>query len=208
MERRVVLHEHLVTAPHYQKLAAEVERYERLAALERARTLPDLTVSVGTTRDRESGESTWVAGISVPVPVLDRNRGARRAAELELEQARRSVEAERVDLEVELAITAERLVTAARTAREIRDAIVPAAREAFDATRIGYREGKLGVLDVLDAEREVFDARMAWLDALEAAIAARLELELLIGRSLRAPATAPDLEADERAKVSANGETS
>ncbi len=178
------LREHLRTSPRYQRLEAEIEQRERLAEMERASVIPDLTVSVGTTRDRDSGQSTWVAGISIPIPLLDRNSGARRAAELGVTQARRRAEADRVDLEVALEAAAQRLEAAVRTADEIRDAIVPAAEEAFEVTRIGYREGKLGVLDALDAEREVFDARMAWLDVLEESIAARLELEVLIGRSL------------------------
>ena len=47
-----------------------------------------------------------------------------------------------------------------------RDAALAAAEEAARIARIGYREGKFGQLDLLDAERTLAQTRAAAIDAL------------------------------------------
>jgi len=51
--------------------------------------------------------------------------------------------------------------------------------EAARIARIGYREGKFGQLDLLDAERTLLDTRTAAIDALAAYHDARARLERL-----------------------------
>jgi len=51
--------------------------------------------------------------------------------------------------------------------------------EATRIARIGYREGKFGQLDLLDAERTLLDTRTAAIDALAAYHDARARLERL-----------------------------
>ena len=63
-------------------------------ALEKSRGIPDLTVSLGLRNIRETEDTALVAGLSLPLPLFDRNQGAARAARERLAQAR--VEEERV----------------------------------------------------------------------------------------------------------------
>ena len=46
-----------------------------VAELERAKRLPDPSVSLGMKRAQEVGRNQLVVGISVPLPILDSNRG-------------------------------------------------------------------------------------------------------------------------------------
>jgi len=55
-------------------------------ALEDSFRIPDLTVSIGSRRFEETGLSAWFAGISLPIPIFDRNLGSRQAAECDLER--------------------------------------------------------------------------------------------------------------------------
>jgi cobalt-zinc-cadmium efflux system outer membrane protein len=184
------LRQHLLKVPEITRLEDQIERERRALELERSFRIPDLTISVGPRRFEETGESAWVAGISLPIPIFDRNQGARRAAEFELERTRRDAEANRVGLEAELTSTLERLRAVTLEATTMSQEIVPAARSAFAATQAGYREGKLGFLDVLDAQRALFETRSLLLDSREEYAITRAELERLIGRPLslqRAP---------------------
>jgi cobalt-zinc-cadmium efflux system outer membrane protein len=51
---------------------------------------------------------------------------------------------------------------------------------------IGYTEGKFGFLDVIDAQRTLFDARSLLLDSAAEYALAKVDLERLIGLELDA----------------------
>ena len=59
--------------------------------------------------------------------------------------------------------------------------VVPAAESAFAATETGYTEGKFGFLDVLDAQRALFEARSLLLGSREEYALTLTELQRLIG---------------------------
>jgi outer membrane protein, heavy metal efflux system len=66
--------------------------------------------------------------------------------------------------------------------------VLPGAQRAFDAASEGYRQGKFGFLEVLDAQRTLFEARGRYLEALAAYHKAVAEVERLIGEPLGAVA--------------------
>ena len=53
----------------------EVERRNALAEVEQAKRVPDITVSAGVQRSNETQRNLLLLGISVPLPVFDRNHG-------------------------------------------------------------------------------------------------------------------------------------
>jgi cobalt-zinc-cadmium efflux system outer membrane protein len=174
----------LQQTPDMQALDDRVLRSERVVALENSFKIPDLTVTAGPRRFSETGDSAWVAGFSLPLPIFDSNRGARRAAEFDLEGAARDRRSARVEIEVGLTSVIERLDAAAEVATALETEVVPAASGAFEAVEIGYTEGKFGFLDVIDAQRTLFDARSILLDSIVEYAFAKVDLERLIGRSL------------------------
>ena len=68
---------------------------------------------------------------------------------------------------------------AATTARNATGPTLAAAREAARIARIGYREGKFGQLDLLEAERTLAETRAASIEALTAYHDAQARLERL-----------------------------
>jgi len=174
------------STPDMRALGHQLERSERVVALEKSFRIPDLTVAAGPRRFSETGDSAWVAGISLPLPVFDSNRGARRAAEFELESTRRNIEAARVGIETGLVSVVQRLDAAVEIASSMKTEVVPAATSALEAVEIGYTEGKFGFLDVIDAQRTLFDARSLLLDSAAEYALAKVDLERLIGLELDA----------------------
>ena len=81
------------------------------------------------------------------------------------------------------------LSTAFVEATLLRDEMMPGAQSAFDAINEGYRQGKFGYLEVLDAQRTLFEARGQYLEALAAYHTAVAEVERLIGEALESVAT-------------------
>lgn len=168
--------------PEVQRVADLVERQRRVVELERSFRIPDLRVGIGQRRFEETGATAWVAGVSLPIPIFDRNQGARAAAEFDLERVRRDAEALRIGLEARLTSAYQRLQARADEVTTMSRDIVPATRAAFASTEVGYREGKLGFLDVLDAQRALFESRMLLLDSREEYAIARAELDRLVGQ--------------------------
>ena len=76
------------------------------------------------------------------------------------------------------------LAAAHMEAVALKQDVLPAARSSFDATHEAFRQGKLGYLDVLDAQRTLIDVQGQHLDALSTYHNAVAQIEGLIGQSL------------------------
>lgn len=160
--------------------AALGQREAELRLLERE-SGPTLTVSAGLKRSEERGEDATLVGISLPLPLLNRNQGRRREALLRIEQARMELSALSAELEAQGAEAAARLQAASTELSALQDRIRPAAEEAFRIASEGYRLGKFNFLDVLDAERSLLSVRQQWLDSARRAQTARADLARLQG---------------------------
>ena len=183
--------------PPAQRLGAFVERNPDVArwrdemalrragvALERARGIPDPVFTVGTRRIRELGETALAAGISIPLPLFDRNQGAVREAKYRLRQGEEAQKAAQVEARRMLAEAYGGLASAYTEVTTLRQDVLPAAQETFTATEEGYLEGKFDLLMVLDAQRTLFETTNQYIDALAAYHIARAEVERLIGTPL------------------------
>lgn len=159
---------------------AEVKRREAVLVLERRLGWPEVAVTAGRRREEPTGAEGWNAGVAVELPLFDRNRDGVRAAEHELRRSQHEVERVRADAVADLAAARAALAAAWEQARLEADDAVPAAEQAFRAVEIAYREGKLDLLEVLQAQRALFETRLGLLDALEAYHTAGAELQRLV----------------------------
>ena len=111
---------------------------------------------------RTEGDNSMIAGLSVPVPLFDRNRGEVQRATGELLAARQELAwTERiVAAEVEGAYyAAERLSAQVST---LAPSFLDRADEANRITLGAYQEGAATLLQVLDAARALADARLTY----------------------------------------------
>jgi len=171
----------LETAPALARAGLEIERRRALVEVERARRVPDLTVSLGVKRDESLGRDQAILGVSVPLPLFDRNQGNLAEALKRQDLARDERAALRIRLERDVADAWERLDSARGEAAALQDEVLPGARQSLDAATKGFELGKFGFLDVLDAQRTLFQARAQHLRALAAAYRARADLDRILG---------------------------
>ncbi|MDE2771381.1 MAG: TolC family protein [Bacteroidota bacterium] len=153
-------------------------------ALERARGIPDPVFIVGIRRVRELHESALAAGISIPLPLFDRNQGTVREAKYRLRQGEEAQQAAQVKARRMLAEAYGQLASAYSEVNTLQQDVLPAAQEAFTATEEGYLEGKFDLLMLLDAQRTLFETTNQYIDALAVYHIARAEVERLIGTPL------------------------
>ena len=170
--------------PEVQRWIAETERRTSVVALERARAVPDVTAGAGVRYVEESDDVGLVVAASVPLTIFDRNQGGILAARLRAVQAIDEGRASRRDLATRLVRAHARLTASYHEAKAIDASLLPAATAAYDATRRAYDEGKLPYLDVLDAQRTLFETETQRLEALAEYHAARVQLEGLISEPL------------------------
>lgn len=171
----------LAASPHLARLSSEVERAGALAGYEKRLRIPDLTVSAGLRRLSHQDERLYVAEVSLPIPLFDRNTGAVRAAERDREVADRELRSSSTALRAELARLLGEAAALEIEIAALREQAVPAAREAFAAVDIGYREGKYGYLDLLEAERSLVEAESRWIASLVEHTAVASEIGRLSG---------------------------
>ncbi len=141
------------------RLDALIDQRRAELDLQRRNAIPDVTLGAGLRRYREAGGDTaFVLGLSVPLPVFDRNQGNILRAGAELTRAEAEAEHGRLYLDAALADAERRLDQAWRAADSLRRIVLPAAAEAAAAAREGYAAGKFSLLEVLDAQRALSDA--------------------------------------------------
>lgn len=164
--------------------ATRVEQRKALLGLEQARRVPDITVNAGVRRYSESRDHTMLVGIAIPLPLFDRNQGNLREAHARLNKAEDEHTATSLSLQSELAQTYEAVAAAEHQIGVLRDEILPAARTAFDLANRGYELGRFSFLEMLDAQRTLFQNQALYLQALVSYQKLVNELERLIAAPL------------------------
>ncbi|MBN2431574.1 MAG: TolC family protein [Acidobacteria bacterium] len=174
----------LAAHPALARWAAEQDLQAAELDVARAGRIPDLTISGGVQRFEETDDFSFVAAVSLPIPLFDRNRGAIEAVVHRQAQVRQQRRQAWRDLRAALAGASNRLEEAYEEVRAYRDDILHLAGQAFAAAREGYQAGKFSYLDVLDAQRTLLDARLQYLDALDRYHQAATAVEGLVGGNM------------------------
>lgn len=171
----------LATAPVLTRARLEVDRRSALAELERTRRISNVTVSIGAQRVEELGRNQAIVGLSVPLPLFDRNQGNLLEALRRTDKARDELAATEIRLSTELAQAHERLKALSLEVSSLQTEILPGAQSAYEAASKGYELGKFSFLEVLDAQRTFFQARSQYLRARADAHRAAAEIDRVLG---------------------------
>ena len=171
----------LSQAPMMQVARAELAQRQAVAQVELSRRVPDVALTVGSKRSEELGRTQAVFGVSVPLPLFDRNQGAVLTASRRVDQARDGLTATASQLEAELVQAREEYAAARAQALALQGEILPGAQSAYDAASTGFEYGKFGFLDVLDAQRTLLQAQSHYLTTLADAHRAQAAISRLIG---------------------------
>ncbi|MFM0056212.1 TolC family protein [Paraburkholderia phytofirmans] len=183
----------LSDAPLARAAQAETLRSNAAIAVERAKRIPDITFSAGMKRVVTGGVpgNQAVVGVSIPLPLFDSNQGALLESVHKAEKASADFDSEKARLQLDLTQAYANYERSSLEARRLKTDVLPAAREALDAMSRGYELGKFSFLDVLDAQRTLFQLQSQYVQALTDAHLAYAEIGRLVGVPL--PGSAPRL---------------
>lgn len=171
----------LEQAPGMRVARAELQHRQALARVELSRRTPDVALNIGSKRSEELGRTQAVFGLSVPLPLFDRNQGAVLASARQVDKARDGVSAAAARLEAELVGAREEYAAARAQALALQDEILPGAQSAYEAASTGFDYGKFGFLDVLDAQRTLLQAQSHYLATLADAHRAQAAISRILG---------------------------
>ena len=181
----------LADTPALARWATAIAQRQGVLALERATRVPDLSVTAGIRRFADFQGAAFVVGASLALPIFDRNNGGVEDANMRVAKAYEERRAAQTRVAVALAEAHRALSSSHEELIALRQSVLPGAQEAFDAVSEGYRLGKFGYLDVLDAQRTLITASSQYLRALAEFHKAVASVERLIGAPLNRTDNAP-----------------
>jgi len=163
--------------------ALQVEQGEAALALEKSHRIPNLSLSVGTQYEGQNRDRVSVLGVSMPLPLFDRNQGNVLAAARRTDQARDLRNATELRLRAETQQALDLWATALISVESYERQILPSAQKTVDTATRGFQMGKFGFLDVLDAQRTLIAARNQYLQALADVTGAWVQIVRLYGNA-------------------------
>jgi cobalt-zinc-cadmium efflux system outer membrane protein len=178
------LQQRLSKNPDLARWATEITQRQALISMEKSKAIPDVTATVGATKYLMPNDYALVVGFSVPLPVFDRNQGRIQEAEHRLSKAEQDMRNTEVRITTALNTAYQTLDAAHSEIMALRQEILPGAQSAYDAAFEGYRSGKFGFLDVLDAQRTLFGAKNQYLVALANYHKSVADVERLVGSGM------------------------
>lgn len=148
--------------------------------LAEAKAVPDLQPQVSYNDTHDNGQYASV-GLSVALPIFDRNQGEIARAKADIERYARLADAARAQVIADV----DAAVATCKIARDkyvlIRDKFLGKARTARDRLNSTYRKGESSLLDYLDAERTYRETAKAHIAALSDYLVALAQLDAATG---------------------------
>lgn len=173
----------LENQPELKIAEAEVARAEASLRLERARGSGTIEPYAG--YKRVGPDNTAVAGVTIPLPIGNRNQGeiARAEAELKIAQSLSQQAKNKALADVQSAISA--FETAREQIRAYEAGVLRQADESRDITLLSYREGAVDLVILLDSQRTRNEVRSAYYKSLQSFYTALFQLEMISGMEIR-----------------------
>jgi outer membrane protein TolC len=170
---------------HAAELSIQQFEAERDAA-SRLR-LPTPTIGGGLKRSTSGAltSSGYQFSVDLSLPLFSHGQAATALATAHRRRAEAETAAWRIRIEAEVRAAHTLLAVHQQRAQAYRDAVTATAEPLVKVGRVGYEEGELGILELLDAERQAVDARIRALELAAAARRAAIELDRVIGREWR-----------------------
>jgi cobalt-zinc-cadmium efflux system outer membrane protein len=138
-----------------------------LLDLENAMAIPDPTIFGGVRDFDRTGDQAFLVGVSLPIPVWNRNQGNIISANSEVSKAKNQKIKTSLDLNRELVSEHQSWELAYQEVNSLRGEIIPSAEKAFKDASKAYESGRFPYIEVLDAQRTLFDAKEKLIDALK-----------------------------------------
>jgi len=166
-----------VRRPDVVAAEAAVRKSESELRLQKANRIPDPTVLFMYEHEPPDLPDTVGLGLSFPLPLWNRNTGNLRAAEVARDQARLALQKAEAQAVADIATARLAYEDARRRWQSYQDAIRPKSESIRKTIAYAYEKGGVSLLDLLVAERNDNEVRLAAAQAAADTILAAAALE-------------------------------
>jgi outer membrane protein, heavy metal efflux system len=151
-----------VMSLHPEIRAAQVEVERTQLAIRRAEVepIPNVTLSAGYVRQSQNRSNDWMIGMSVPVPIWNKNEGNILAAKAAYNVAQNEVGRVQNELVRRLGDAYATYASAKERAEQYQAVIVPKAEKSYQLSLKAYQGGEFEYLRVLQSQRVIAEARL------------------------------------------------
>lgn len=158
-----------------------VMREKSALDLARANGVADPTLGVGVRRFAEDDGTAFVASISIPISIFDRNQGRVAQAQAHLKEARANKELQRLNVTQKVSKMWQVLVSSREEVLDYQEGLLPSAQQAYLQADKGFNRGAFSFLDLLDAQRTLFDVQESHLEALATFYETKVQIDMVAG---------------------------
>ncbi|MBL7214298.1 MAG: TolC family protein [Phycisphaerae bacterium] len=170
--------------PEYARWETEIKKSRAVLDMEESRAIGDITIGAGVRRFNETNDNAFVFGVSIPLPVSDRNQGTKQEAVYNLAKSHQSQKAAWLKLQNEFNQTYQEFTNSFSQATSLKNEVLPAAIEMFNAATRAYQEGKVDYLNLLDAQRTLFDIKNEYIESLADSHTAKADIQRFIANEI------------------------
>ena len=172
--------------PHLAALESREQAAASRLALERAASVPDVTVGLTSAREgpQEFRERVTTLSVSIPLPFFRRNAAAIGRAMTERDRAQIERRVAIRDAEAQVRSLWTRLQSLDVRVKRLSGSVLGRLDENLSLSTKAYRAGEIGILQLVVVNRQVLDARRDYLEAVTEWIKTRVALEQAAGWGL------------------------
>ena len=171
-------------SPEIARWVSEKKLREAEIKLSDARRVPNVTAWGGTRRLEGPGEQSFLLGFSMPLQFFDRNQGGVAEARALLGRTEAEQKAAEVRLGMVMLGLYEEMAHDAHIMEGVQKEILPKAEDALAISRDGFAQGRFSYLEVLDAQRTIFEVKQEYIRAATSYHQFLVEMERLIGQPI------------------------
>ncbi|MCL5028020.1 MAG: TolC family protein [Bacteroidetes bacterium] len=175
--------EDLENIPSVKNLSNETNFRKAQLEVEKSQAVPDLTANLGVRYLNELKTNSFIAGLSIPIPFFNRNQGNIQSAEVRVKQMDDIIRAQKLSVISLLNTSFNNLLSAYNNATQLKKNILPESEKAYNITRDGYLQGRFAFIDLLDAQRTLFETQTQYLLELSDYYNSLIEIENVTGKS-------------------------
>jgi cobalt-zinc-cadmium efflux system outer membrane protein len=173
------------TRPDLRARQFEIARLDTESALNQRLNLPN--PAIGMVIGHENNTERFggpLLGFSIPL--FNRRVGEATILAGQRAQAKDQLRATELNVDQQVRDACNRYLTAVKALQIYRDEVARPARQSFGLLEAAFTEGKIDLLRLSIAEREAFEARVAYIDAWFEVLAAQTAIELATATPLQA----------------------
>ena len=180
----------LQDSPELAFAVAKVQQDQTQLQRERREPVPNVTVRGGVGYNYETRNPTAQVGLSLPIPVFDRNQGTVRQAAADLTRSHAEVTRVQLDLQRRFADAFTRYEIGREQVENFRDQVLPKAKKAVELYEEQLKARRAAFPQVLVAQRSVYQLNEEYNRSLAQFRRAEVEVRgLLLVDGLTAPST-------------------